>query len=107
MSSDTSLDQLMSLKGKMAIITGAAAGMGAATARRFAEAGADLILLDINKEGLERVKGELGDVGGSTITYKVDVGVKKEIDTFWASLHEEVPDVLINNAGIFPFKECL
>ncbi len=107
MSTKKSLDQLMSLEGKTAIISGAAAGMGAATAKRFAEAGADLILLDINKEGLESVRGELGDVGGSVITYKVDVGVKEEIDTFWASLHEEAPDILINNAGIFPFKEFL
>ncbi|MFA9490922.1 MAG: SDR family NAD(P)-dependent oxidoreductase [Anaerolineales bacterium] len=107
MSPDTRLDQLISLNGKTAIITGAAAGMGAATARRFAEAGAELILLDINKEGLEQVKDELGKFASSVITYKVDVGEKEEIDTFWTSLNEEVPEVLINNAGIFPFKEFL
>ena len=107
MSSNRSLDQLISLDGKTAIITGAAAGMGAATARRFAEAGADLILLDINKQGLEEVKGELGEARGSVMTYKVDGGEKAEIDTFWASLHEDAPDILINNAGIFPFKEFL
>lgn len=107
MTSNLGLSELLSLQGRTAIITGAAAGMGAATARRFAEAGAKLILLDINKEGLERVKAEFGDVGDSTITYKVDVSVKEEIDTFWTSLHEEVPDILINNAGIFPFREFL
>ena len=107
MTSNIALPELLSLQGRTAIITGAAAGMGAATARRFAEVGADLLLLDINKEGLEKVRDELGEMTGSVITYKVDVGEKDAIDTFWASLHEEAPDVLINNAGIFPFKEFL
>ena len=104
MTSNIALPELLSLRERTAIITGAAAGMGAATARRFAEAGADLLLLDINKEGLEQVKDEIGE---RVITYKVDVGEKDAIDTFWASLHEEAPDILINNAGIFPFKEFL
>jgi NAD(P)-dependent dehydrogenase (short-subunit alcohol dehydrogenase family) len=107
MTSNMALPELFSLQGRTAIITGAAAGMGAATAKRFAEAGADLLLVDINKEGLEQVKDDLSEITVSVITYKVDVGEKDAIDTFWASLHEEDPDVLINNAGIFPFKEFL
>ena len=54
-----SLAELISLKGKRALITGCASGIGKAMAYRFAEAGADLELVDINKEGLRAVKKDL------------------------------------------------
>ncbi len=105
MESHTELTSLLSLKGKTAIITGAAAGMGAATTRRFAEAGSNLLLLDIDKKGLQTLEKDLEPISSSVFTYRVDVSNKGEIDSFWDSLHKEIPDVLVNNAGIFPFKE--
>ena len=50
------LSELVSLEGKKALVTGAAAGIGKAMAYRFAEAGADLELIDMNKKGLGILK---------------------------------------------------
>ncbi len=58
-----SINELISLKGKRAIVTGAAAGIGAAIAYRFAEIGANLELVDIDMKGLKRVKGEIEKFG--------------------------------------------
>jgi len=58
-----SLDQLISLKGKRALITGAAAGIGKAIAYRFGEAGADLELADIDPASLPRTTDELSRLG--------------------------------------------
>ena len=103
---EPSLSDLISLQGKTAVITGAASGMGAATARRFAEAGADLHLLDINKNGLESLQREL--VAGATAVaiHTIDLSQKAQIDQFWDRL-PSAPSILINNAGIFPFRGFL
>ena len=86
----------MSFAGKTVLITGAAAGFGAATAKMFSEAGAKLVLGDISPNGLgEGLSGDVvslvGDV--SDPAYSKDL-VKLAIDTF-GSL-----DIAINNAGI-------
>jgi len=62
-----SLVDLISLKGKTALVTGAAVGIGKAISIRFGETGADLVLVDINEEGLEQTKKEI---------LKFKVGVK-------------------------------
>jgi 3-oxoacyl-[acyl-carrier protein] reductase len=100
------IQQLISLEGKTAVITGAAAGMGAAIARRFQEAGANLILIDINQEGLDVFRAELAKEDGIR-AFAFDLGDKGAIDGFWAGLREESPDILVNNAGIYPFRDFL
>ncbi|RME80305.1 MAG: SDR family oxidoreductase [Caldilineae bacterium] len=105
--SQPSLLELISLKGKRALITGASSGMGAATARRFAEAGADLILLDIDEEGLIKVKRDLAPLPVDVEIHRIDLARKEEIDAFWENLEGPPPDILVNNAGIFPFQDYL
>jgi len=100
------LSEMLSFKNKKVIITGAAAGIGRAIAERFAEAGAELILLDVNEKGLTEVRESLRDSNQIQV-YKVDLSQKKEIDNFWKEIKEGEPDILINNAGIFPFKDYL
>jgi len=101
------LYELISLKGKRALITGSAVGIGKAIAHRFAEAGADLELVDINRKGLRVVKRELSQFKSEINIHKVDVSQKEEIDSLWEELNGEEPDILVNNAGIYPFKNFL
>ena len=108
MNENKPLAELMSLASKTAVITGAAAGMGEATAHRFAEAGANLYLLDIDEAGVMAVSQSLADSPGWVKPYTLDLSQKSEIDAFWHSLAEgEEPDIIINNAGIFPFRDFL
>jgi NAD(P)-dependent dehydrogenase (short-subunit alcohol dehydrogenase family) len=101
------LSKLISLKGKRALITGSAVGIGKAMAYRFAEAGADLDLVDINVNGLRAVKKELSPFKSEINIHKVDISEKYEIDAFWEGLIGKEPDILINNAGIYPFRNYL
>jgi len=103
----TSSKKLISLKGKKALITGSAVGIGKAIACRFAEAGADLYLVDINQKNLETTRDELVHFKREIATYVVDLSRKEQIDELWNELDGREPDILINNAGIYPFKSFL
>ena len=101
------LSELISLRGKRALITGAAAGIGEAIAYRFAEAGAALELVDIDYDGLKRVGEGLSGFGVEVNLHAVDLSHKEEIDRLWDGLRGREPDILVNNAGIYPFKGFL
>lgn len=101
------LSELVSLEGKRALVTGSAVGIGKAMAYRFAEAGADLELVDMNRDGLRVVKKELSQFKSEINIHKVDLSRKEQIDDLWEHLEEEEPDILVNNAGIFPFRSFL
>ncbi len=101
------LSELISLKGKKALITGSALGIGKAMAYRFAEAGADLELVYINERGLKSVTVELSKLKVRIDIHKVNLSSKEEIADLWERLKEKEPDILVNNAGIYPFKEFL
>jgi NAD(P)-dependent dehydrogenase (short-subunit alcohol dehydrogenase family) len=102
-----SLSKLLSLKNKKALITGAGTGIGKAIAYRFAEAGADLELVDINEKHLTTCSEELRRFGVNVRTNKVDVSKKDEIDALWKNFEGKEPDTLVNNAGIYPSKSFL
>jgi NAD(P)-dependent dehydrogenase (short-subunit alcohol dehydrogenase family) len=100
------LSELVSLDGRRAIITGAASGIGRAMALRFAEAGAGLVLVDVDMDGLRSLEAELEGVASPEL-HRVNLSEKSEIDRFWESLEGGAPDTLVNNAGIYPFKDFL
>lgn len=99
------LAELMSLRGKTALITGSASGIGKAIACRFAEAGADLVLVDVNEEKLSIACSELSMHNVKVSGCKVDLCKKSEIEQLWLSLKGREPDILVNNAGVYPLKD--
>ena len=99
------LSQLISLRGKKALISGASSGIGRATACRFAEAGAGLVLVDANREGLQAAKKEMAKYKPPEVhLHKVDLSEKAQIDDLWEHMVGEEPDILVNNAAIYPFR---
>ncbi len=91
-----------SIEGSVVIITGAASGMGRATAHVFADAGAQLALIDINSEPLQNVVDEVTDAGGVAEGWALDLSVRNDIAPVVDSIYEHFHrvDVLVNNAGI-------
>ncbi len=99
---------LISLKGRSSLITGAASGIGRATTLRFGEAGSSLILVDIDNEGLRKVAEEVRDRYRVEVeAYKVDLSRKNEVDKLWRNLEGREPDILVNIAGIYIFRDFL
>lgn len=101
------INDLISLKGKRALITGAAAGIGHAIAHRFAEAGADLDLVDIDERCLTNTQNELKVHGIKVQIHVTDLSNAEQRQHLWEAIDGKGPDILVNNAGIYPFKEFL
>jgi NAD(P)-dependent dehydrogenase (short-subunit alcohol dehydrogenase family) len=82
------------------VITGAASGIGRATAEAFARRGARLFLCDLDRAGLDALRADLGDK--VVLAEVVDVGDRAAMKAFADAVHACVPaaDVLVNNAGI-------
>lgn len=93
----------MELKGKVALITGAAVGIGRATAILMAERGASLVLVDIDGKGLENLKAELGKYNTDVLTFACDVSDEMTVYTTVkkAEDHFGKIDVLVNNAALW------
>ena len=88
------------LNGKLALITGASSGIGAAMAREFARRGADLVLLARNRQRLENVQADCLKLGSAQVTLvEADTTDYPAIDAFAASLDRPL-DFLVLNAGI-------
>jgi len=100
------LPETLSFKGKSVLVTGASSGIGCAISERFAEAGASLILLDINKKGLDTTISKFKDKNISHIAHAIDLSDKDKIDQYWQNA-ENLPDILINNVGIYPEQDFL
>lgn len=90
-----------SISGSIAIITGAASGMGRATAHLFADEGARLAIMDINGAALESVAQELRSVGADVLPLTVDLSDRNALETAVANVAEHFGgiDILVNNAG--------
>ena len=90
------------LKDKVAIITGAASGIGKATAKLFAEHGAKVVVADIDKDGGSQIVTQIQNGGNEAIFVETDVTLKVDTEKMVAQTVETYGklDILFNNAGI-------
>src|SRR2546425_136246 len=104
-----SITEIYDLKGKAAIVTGGAMGIGEAIALRIAEAGASVMIADISMEAANKVVDRIKSRGGKAEAIYADASsvndarkvVQATVDAFGTL------DILVNNAGIFPFTPAL
>ncbi|MGW5689802.1 SDR family NAD(P)-dependent oxidoreductase [Streptomyces asiaticus] len=90
------------LEGKVALITGATGGIGAATAELFAQAGARLVITDVAQEPLQKLARRIEAGGAEVATALLDVSSAREWEEVTALVRDRfgVLDVLVNLAGI-------
>ncbi len=90
------------LEGRVALVTGASQGIGRASARSLAEAGAAVALAARNEEKLAAVAREITAAGGKAATFKMDVARENEIKSAIKAVIAQFGkiDILVNNAGI-------
>src|SRR5205085_6986873 len=94
------------LAGKVAIVTGASKGIGAAIATHLAAAGASVVVnYSSSKEGADRVVDLIAKAGGKAIAVQANVAKKADIDRLFAETKAAFGrvDILVNNAGIYDF----
>jgi 3-oxoacyl-[acyl-carrier protein] reductase len=91
-----------SVRGLTVLVTGAASGMGRATARVFATEGANVAVTDFNLEGAEAVAGEITGHGGAAKAWRLDVADRDAIGAVVNDIaaHFGFLDIIVNNAGI-------
>lgn len=92
----------MDISGRVALVTGAARGIGRATALALATAGAQLIISDVNEAGLSELADLLKQRGRLLLSRCVDVSDRAQMQAFAEAVHALVPavDILVNNAGV-------
>jgi 2-hydroxycyclohexanecarboxyl-CoA dehydrogenase len=102
--------QRMQLKGKTAVVTGAASGIGRATAQKLAQAGAHVLLADIAEEGGKAAAAEIRAQGGQADFIRLDVTDMASLETFRSAAYAKSAhvDIIANVAGwgkIEPFLQ--
>lgn len=92
----------MRFSNKVALVTGAGSGIGAATAKRFASEGASVACLDVNEDGLRKVVEEIRGAGGKAMYAVCNVAKKADVDAAFAKTLAELGGLhcVVNNAGI-------
>ena len=90
------------LAGKWALVTGAASGIGKATALALARRGADVVLCDVDQSGLKITQDLAASLGRKTVARRVDVSRRDDMASFADEVHRDLEaiDILVNNAGV-------
>jgi len=92
----------MGLKGKVALVTGGAQGIGLTVGEELARKGAHVVLGDVNVEGAEKSAESIKSQGGSASAIQLNVVNSEEVQKSFASISKEFKliDILVNNAGV-------
>lgn len=101
-----SLQDTIKLEGKTAIVTGGSVGIGAGIVERLHEAGANIVIADINQEAASTLANQLNaQRSNSVVAVAADISKPSDIDAVVKTAHDRFNgiDILVNNAGIFPF----
>lgn len=98
----SALPEMFDLTGQIAVITGAASGLGVALAEAMAEAGADVALLDIDADGLARTGDRITVLGRRALSLVADVSDEEAVKRAFETIDTELGplDIIFNNAGI-------
>jgi 3-oxoacyl-[acyl-carrier protein] reductase len=92
------------LDGRVAIVTGASKGIGAAIAKELAEEGAAVVVnYATSKEGADRVVADITDKGGNAVAVQANVANKADIESLFSQARKAFGtlDILVNNAGVY------
>jgi 3-oxoacyl-[acyl-carrier protein] reductase len=89
------------LAGDVAVVTGAASGIGRAIATRFVEEGATVVIADVDVENGEAVATELTEAGGTAAFVRTDISEREDVEGLFETVADRYSslDVLVNNAG--------
>jgi NAD(P)-dependent dehydrogenase (short-subunit alcohol dehydrogenase family) len=95
---------MVALAGKVAVVTGAASGIGEGLARRFAAEGMRLVLADVDDARLAALASELQETGAAVVTLRTDVSSSSQVEALAAAAYCAfgAVHVLCNNAGVVP-----
>src|SRR6202166_2877760 len=94
------------LEGKVAVVTGASKGIGAAIAKHLAAEGAAVVVnYSSSKEGADRVVDEIAKKGGKAVALQANVAKQADIDRLFVETKKAFGklDILVNNAGVYEF----
>jgi 3-oxoacyl-[acyl-carrier protein] reductase len=93
---DGDLIETLALSGRIAVVTGAASGIGQETAHVFAQAGASVALADVDNDGLAKTAALVEAAGGEALIFPCDISKRSDVDLLAA----KVGDIWVNCAGV-------
>jgi NAD(P)-dependent dehydrogenase (short-subunit alcohol dehydrogenase family) len=95
------LTQIFNLVGKTAVVTGSAQGLGRETARLLAQAGANVVIADLNADAASAVAADIEAHGGIAMPWQVDVADETSVNALFAAVDARFGgvDILVNNAA--------